>query len=218
MRLPGRPGCRPVGMPVGGTSGWKEFGWQSGPGAWPLVVAFLSRPVFLSKYHPHQPPQSITSPCLALTGAGEPSPAHVILRSVGDWWESSKLASPGKGPPWKGPGPFFWHFPFSMWGKKKVLILHSPQIPQGQILTAWPGFSISGRGGSSSWLPGRTRETQRETLQGGVMGTLPAFSAALRPGPRDVMGDRGRFPKTGGKIYKSCPEGLSKQEFSPLWW
>ena len=217
MRLPGRPGCQPVGRRVGGASGWKQFGWQSGPGAWPLV-ALLSRPVFLSKYRPHQPPQSITSPCLALSGAGEPLPAHVILRSMADWWESSKLASPGEGLSWKGPGPFFWHFLFSMWEKKKNLILHSPQIPQGQILTAWPGFSLSGRGGSSSWLPGRMRETKRETLQGGVMGTHPAFSAALRPRPWDVMGDRGRFPKTGGKIYKSCPEGLSKQECSPPWW
>lgn len=103
---------------VGGASGWKQFGWQRGPGAWPLV-ALLSRPVFLSKYRPHQPPQSITSPCLALSGAGEPLPAHVILRSMADWWDSSKLASPGEGLSWKGPGPFFWHFLFSMWGKKK---------------------------------------------------------------------------------------------------
>ena len=107
------------GQAVGGASGWKQFGWQSGPGAWPLVVALLSRPVFLSKYRPHQPPQSITSPCLALSGAGEPLPAHAILRSVADWWESSKLASPGEGLSWKGPGLFFWHFAFSMWEKKK---------------------------------------------------------------------------------------------------
>ena len=73
----------------------------------------------------------------------------------------------------EGAGPVFLALSFFHVGEKKVLILHSPQIPQGQILTAWPGFSISGRGGSSSWLPGRTRETKRETLQGGVMGTQP---------------------------------------------
>lgn len=36
MRLPGRPGCQPVGRWAGGASGWKQLGWKSGP--WRLAT------------------------------------------------------------------------------------------------------------------------------------------------------------------------------------
>ena len=83
--------------------GGNSLAGRAGPGAWPRVAARISRPVFLFKYRPRQPPQNITSLCFALSGDSESLPADVLLRLVRPSENSLKPASPpGKGHPGRG--------------------------------------------------------------------------------------------------------------------
>lgn len=130
---------------------------------------------------------------------------------IGGALENLKPASPQERAALEGAALLYRAFTFSMW-VKKILILHTPQIPKGKYLLSALPFPSRQRW----WLFLASRKEEERPCREVCWASPSPSPAALQTGPLGCYERaRDRFSENGGKIHKSCLKASVGRNLAP---